>query len=366
MRTDELAFDLPDELIATAAADPRDSARLLVIDRAANALHDRRVSDLPEVLQAAGIGSGDVMVFNETKVLPAYFEGVRTQTQGRIKGLYLASPAANRWQLMIEARGKLQPGETIDLADDAQLTLVENDGRGMWLAEFASTRDTLAILDDIGQPPLPPYIRKQRKAHDEPEFKPGDLDRYNTIFARDPGSVAAPTAALHFTPQLFDALDALGVQRVMITLHVGMGTFAPVRADDLDAHTMHAEHVVISPEAIAALAKAKNAGKRILPVGTTSVRAIESLPDPLPDQGQPFVADTKLFIRPADATTGRAGFEFRFTDALMTNFHLPRSTLLALVAALPGVGLPRLKQWYQHAIDEKYRFYSYGDSMLIL
>ncbi len=366
MRTEDLAFELPDDLIATTAAQPRDAARLLVVNRAEDRLAHHHVRDLPAVLADAGFGPGDVMVFNETKVIPAYFEGVRHNTGGRIKGLYLASPASDQWQMMIEARGRLQPGELIDLADGAQLELLEPQAGGQWLARLLGEHDTLSLLDQIGQPPLPPYIRKQRRAEDQPEFTGQDRERYNTVFARQPGSVAAPTAALHFTDALFDALDQLGIIRTMLTLNVGMGTFAPVRTDDLSAHNMHAERIDIPAATIDRLREARKQDKRILPVGTTSVRALESLPDPLPIEGESYATDTRLFIRPADEATGEGGFDFRFTDALMTNFHLPRSTLLALVAAMPNVGLPRLKRWYQAAINERYRFYSYGDAMLLL
>lgn len=211
------------------------------------------------------------------------------------------------------------------------------------------------------QPPLPPYIRKARKSHDLPEVNDDDMTRYNTVYAREAGSIAAPTAGLHFTTELLASLDKIGVTRAEVTLHVGLGTFAPIRCQQVNEHPIHSETLSIPPETLRLIQQTREAGRSITPVGTTTVRAIESLPDDLdPQTQQAHNASTSLFITPDN------GFAFRFTDRLMTNFHLPHSTLLALVAAMPGVGIDRLLGWYQEAIRQSYRFYSYGDAMLIV
>ncbi len=219
------------------------------------------------------------------------------------------------------------------------------------------------MLERVGSTPLPPYIRKQRRKLGQSEINTSDHSRYNTVFAGQAGSVAAPTAGLHFTPDLLDQLSAMGVQRVGVDLHVGMGTFAPVRSDMLQDHRMHAEWYTVPRATLDAIAKARANGNKLLVIGTTTVRALESMPDDALDSAahpHGISATTSLFIHP------EAGFEFRFTDRLMTNFHLPRSTLLAMVAALPGMGLTQLMQVYEQAIAAQYRFYSYGDAMLIV
>ncbi len=358
MRADELDYDLPGELIATVAANPRDSARLMVVDRQTGKVDHRNVRDLP------GLGvfqSGDLMLVNRSKVLPAYYHGTRANTGGKISGLYLGSPADDQWLTLIEARGKLQSGERIDLDADAHLTLTEHVGRGEWLVKYVGDDDTLTLLSRIGLAPLPPYIRKARKAHDQPEVTSEDMARYNTVYADQTGSVAAPTAGLHFTPELLAVLEAAGVTRAEVTLHVGMGTFAPIRCENINDHPIHSEFISVPSETIRAIQRTRDTGQSITAVGTTTVRAIESLPTDITQIAeQGYTADTRLYILP------NAGFTYRYTDRLLTNFHLPRSTLLALVAALPGVGIDRLMAWYQEAIREQYRFYSFGDAMLII
>jgi S-adenosylmethionine:tRNA ribosyltransferase-isomerase len=227
-----------------------------------------------------------------------------------------------------------------------------------------SDAPTLAVLERLGATPLPPYIRKQRRKLHEPEVTPADQQRYNTVYARDAGSVAAPTAGLHFTPGLLARLDAMGVRRAFVTLHVGLGTFAPVRSQRVEEHDAHREWLTIPAATLQAVRHARAANRRVIVVGTTTVRAMESLPADwvgLPAD-QEFVTETGLLISPGPA--GEA-YPFRFTDSLMTNFHLPRSTLLALVAALPNAGITRVKQWYATAVEQGYRFYSYGDAMWI-
>jgi S-adenosylmethionine:tRNA ribosyltransferase-isomerase len=369
MRIEALDYDLPPERIATDPAEPRDAARLMVVDRATEAVGHHQVRDLPDL---GLLQSGDLLVLNRTQVLPASFAGRREATGGQVSGLYLAEPAAGRWLVMLEARGKLTAGERIALmpagagaepeaeaSPAGSLELIEAHGGGQWSAALSSDAPTAELLGRIGATPLPPYIKKARRLRQRAEVEPGDADRYNTVFARAAGSLAAPTAGLHFTPELLDRLQAQGVGLAELTLHVGVGTFTPIREGGVSEHSMHREWVDVPGETIAALQATRQAGRRIVAVGTTAVRAMESLPEPLTQCADGYTGETELFIHP------EADFEFRFTDALLTNFHLPRSTLLAMVATLPGVGLDRLKQWYALAIEQHYRFYSYGDAMLL-
>jgi S-adenosylmethionine:tRNA ribosyltransferase-isomerase len=314
----------------------------------------RHVCDLPEYLVP-----GDLMVFNQTRVLPARFEGTRAQTGGRVRGLYLQSPQADLWMVMLETRGRLRPGERITLTPKVTLELHQSLGSGQWLArlEAVPLPDTFSLLEQIGATPLPPYIVQERKVRHEPAATHDDAQRYNTIYASDPGSVAAPTAGLHFTPELFARIDHLGIARAMLTLHVGLGTFQPVRSPLVEDHPIHTERYHVPAPALQSLGRTRQHGRRVIVVGTTTARALESLP-PGWESRDELTAETSLLICP--------GFTFRFTDALMTNFHLPRSSLMALVAALPGVGLENLKRWYAIAIAEGYRFYSYGDAMLLV
>lgn len=394
MLTADLDYDLPQQLIATEPAHPRDAARLMVVHRRLGRVEHRHVRDLaqvllewpsrvdPSALTNADPRANDLLIFNDTRVLPAYLTATRAETGGRVTGLYLGSFTRGDervWQVVLESRGTLRVGECLRLHDrleegstPAQLELIQRQDGGGWLASLIGADDTPALLERVGSPPLPPYIRRRRRAQHEDEFRPGDRQRYNTVYATSPGSVAAPTAGLHFTDRVLNDLGQHGIQRATVTLHIGLGTFAPVRTERLHDHPIHREHMVIPETTIKALRQARAQGQRIIPIGTTAVRALESLPDPLPTQGA-FSADTQLFITPGQSPNSGAGgasdheaFPLRFTDGLMTNFHLPRSTLLAMVAALPGVGLDRLKNWYRQAIEHRYRFYSYGDAMLIL
>ena len=368
MRIDELDFDLPPELIATTPAEPRDTARLMVIHRKAQCVEHRTVRDLPKYLRA-----GDLMLFNESRVLPARFEAVRAATGGVVEGLFLSAAADGRsWRVMLESGGKLREGETLLMREGSQelasLVLLEKGERGQWRVGVQSELATVELLNRVGTMPLPPYIRQQRKAAGQAQVTQDDAQRYNTVYANTPGSVAAPTAGLHFTPELLQEIEDACVLRKSVTLHVGLGTFAPVRVERLEDHAMHSEWVSVPEATIRALRNMgvphnNQASRRRICVGTTTVRAVESLPDPLPEQGD-FVTDTNLFITPGNERT--PSFTFRYTDVLMTNFHLPQSTLLALVAALPDVGVSKLLSWYELAVREKYRFYSYGDAMLLL
>ena len=367
MRTDELDFFLPEGLIATEAAEPRDAARLMLCDRATGRVSHHRVADLPGLLRP-----GDLMALNETSVLPARFLAERVATGGRVSGLYLGHDAGGRWVAMLKSGGRPGPGESVRLGPGLSLELLEALGGGRWRlrphgpgGEPLDAEASLAALRAVGLPPLPPYITRARERGGGPADLPGDAARYQTVYA-DPApearrSVAAPTAGLHLTEAVFAGLRAAGVGTAALTLEVGPGTFLPVKADELDDHPMHAERWRVPGPTLAALAATRAAGGRVLAVGTTSVRTLESLPAPLPDPPPAggLSGETSLFIRPG------AGFAFRHTDLLLTNFHLPRSTLLALVAALPGVGLERLLGWYAEAVAEGYRFYSFGDAMLV-
>ena len=372
MLTADLDYDLPPDLIATEPATPRDAARLMVVDRQTGQVEHRHVRDLLGLASPTDPGNvtlepGDLMVFNQSRVVPACFGATRMATGGEVTGLYLCSTQRSDgcyWEVLLESGGKLKAGESISLEDQSCLELVERCGEGRWLGRLHSQHDTLALLGRIGSPPLPPYIRRRRRQKNQPLADPQDPDRYNTVYAAQPGSVAAPTAGLHFTPELLDQLNQAGIRRAMVTLHVGLGTFAPVRTKILEDHPIHSEPVTISASTMAAIQGTRLQGGRIVAVGTTTVRALESLPAVLPTE-EDFSTHTNLLITPETGGSLNS-FPFRFTDRLMTNFHLPCSTLLAMVAALPGVGLERLMGWYKLAIQHKYRFYSYGDAMLIL
>lgn len=359
MLTRDLHFDLPDPLIATKAAQPRDSSRLLVCDRATNQLEHLYVKDL--ATRTDLLRDGDLLVFNQTRVLPAFLTGTRTGTGGKVTGLYLSATDESHWQIMLESRGKLLPGETIALADDSHLQLLDRIDGGQWLAKVHSPHSTLDLLKQVGSTPLPPYIRKARRQQGLEEISDEDQTRYNTVYAQTFGSVAAPTAGLHYTPQLLDALTARGIELAYVTLHVGMGTFMPVRTKRVEDHPIHSEPITVTQQTLAQLKRARQQGRRIVPVGTTTVRTLESLPEDWQQIAGDYAANTALYIYPE-----RSDFTYRFTDAMMTNFHLPESTLLAMVATLPDIGLPKLMDWYQQAIAAEYRFYSYGDAMLIL
>jgi S-adenosylmethionine:tRNA ribosyltransferase-isomerase len=363
MHISELDYELPDGLIATQPASPRDSARLMLIRREAGSVEHLTVAQLPTLVGADArsvLHPGDLIIFNKTRVVPARFGGVRSRTGGRIGGLFLRElpGETRRWLTMLESRGVLTQGETIDLGHESRLVLEERLGGGEWRATLESPLSTVDLLHHIGATPLPPYIVKERKSRGEQTARDEDASRYNTIFAQDPGSVAAPTAGLHFTPGVLAQLDSAGVAHTHVTLHVGLGTFAPIRVERVEDHNIHSEWFEISTQTLDAIARTRAAGGRILVVGTTSVRALESLPEnALSASREACHGDTRLLITP--------GFRFRFTDLLMTNFHLPRSSLLALVAAVPGVGAERLRGWYAQAIAERYRFYSFGDAMLL-
>jgi S-adenosylmethionine:tRNA ribosyltransferase-isomerase len=343
MRVDLFDYELPPQRIAAFPAEPRDSSRLLILDRNSGALQHDHFRNLPHHLKA-----GDVLVVNDTRVLPARLLGCRTKTAGRWEGLFLRADG-ERWELMTKTRGKPEPGEVIAVEGaDWFLTLLEKTGRSTWLAQPSRSAPPHELLAGVGHVPLPPYIRGGKD-------RPDDQANYQTVFADRAGAVAAPTAGLHFTPGLITNLEKAGVPLVRVTLHVGPGTFQPVTADDTKAHVMHEEWCELSPDAAHRLRAARVAGGRIIAVGTTSVRTLESIVHQHGDL-VPWQGHTRLFIVP--------GFEFRAVDALITNFHLPKSTLLMLVAALAG--RENTLHAYREAIHLHYRFYSYGDAMLII
>lgn len=340
-------YDLPSELIAQQPLANRVDSRLLVVDRANDSIEHFHFRDLPSFLRP-----NDALVLNDTRVVPAKLVGYRESTGGRWQGLFLEKDEQDTWKILCKTRGKLVEGERIGLVDRAGraagwLHLVMRLDGGRWVAKPESTSPTFDTLDRIGRVPLPNYIRKG-------ESLTSDLEDYQTVFAEHAGSVAAPTAGLHFSENLLREIEANGTRLIKTTLHVGVGTFRPIKSEQLDDHLMHSERCEITSDAANAINEVRNSGGRIVAVGTTAVRTLESVAENR--QVKRWQGDTNLFIRPP--------YEFQITDAMVTNFHLPKSTLLVLVRTFAGSGL--MKRAYAEAIDEEYRFYSYGDAMLII
>lgn len=340
MRVDLFDFDLPPDRIALRPASPRDSARLLRV--AGGALADHVVSDLPGLLRA-----GDVLVFNDTRVIPAQLEGVRGEAN--IGATLHKREGPRAWRAFVRNAKRLRDGDRIDFGAGVSALATERGANGSFLLSFAGDEPVELLLERAGRMPLPPYIAGKRSADAR------DAEDYQTMFAREEGAVAAPTAALHFTPRLMAALAEAGIGHETLTLHVGAGTFLPVKVDDTEAHVMHAEWGRIDAATADRLNAARAAGGRLIAVGTTSLRLLESAAG---GDGviRPFEGDTAIFITP--------GYRFRAIDGLVTNFHLPRSTLFMLVSAL--MGLEAMQGAYAHAIRDGYRFYSYGDGSLLL
>ena len=334
-------FALPPERIALRPARPRDAARMLVV-RGEGALEDRGVADLPGLLSA-----GDVLVFNDTRVIPAQLEGRRGEA--RIGATLHKRLDLRRWQAFVRNAKRLRAGDRVEFGADVTAIAQARGEDGSWTLAFEGDEPVEVLLERAGTMPLPPYIAGKRGTDE------ADRSDYQTMFAAEDGAVAAPTAALHFTPDLLAALAAAGIGHETLTLHVGAGTFLPVKAEDTDDHAMHAEWGRIEPATAARLNAVRERGGRIVAVGTTSLRLLESAARD--DRTiAPFAGETSIFITP--------GYRFKGIDALMTNFHLPRSTLFMLVSAL--MGLERMQAAYAHAIAHDYRFYSYGDSSLLL
>jgi S-adenosylmethionine:tRNA ribosyltransferase-isomerase len=353
MKVDLFDFDLPEERIALRPAEPRDSAKLLVVPPDGR-LADRSVRDLPDLLQP-----GDALVFNDTKVIPAQLRGIRRRgdAEAHVDATLHMRVADDRWLAFLRPAKRVAEGDRIGFGHDEtacllgalNATVTEKREAGEALLAFDVSGIFLdEALHAVGHIPLPPYIASKRNDDDR------DLTDYQTVYAREEGAVAAPTAGLHFTPELFAALDRKGIERHFVTLHVGAGTFLPVKADDTADHKMHAERGFVSAETAAALNAVKARGGRIVAVGTTSLRLLESSSG---DDGEinAWSGETAIFITP--------GYRFKAVDVLMTNFHLPRSTLFMLVSAFAG--LDTMRAAYTHAIDSGYRFYSYGDAGLL-
>ncbi len=357
MRIDELDYELPETLIAAAPAVPRDCARLLVYGRNGGRIEHRRFFELPEFLRAT-----DLLVVNDTRVLPAKLE-LRRPSGARIPGLFVHEERVGLWTVMLRSRGRVGVGDELLPRSEMgyRFKLIERTGdKGMWRMEVQPAEHAAVVLAKIGEMPVPPYIERVRGAG-KGGFAETDRREYQTVYAREGRSVAAPTAGLHFTPELLARIEAIGVRRAAVNLEVGLGTFLPVEAATLEEHKMHRESYSVSAETIGALREARGAGRRIVAVGTTAVRTLEAAAEGILSDGPPTATGE---IRDATDICIQPGHEFRLVDALITNFHLPRSTLMALVAALTG--LEELKRIYAEAVREGYRFYSYGDAMLIV
>lgn len=354
MQVDIFDFDFDRSLIADKPANPRDTSRLLDLSEE-GIINDRRFYDLPDVLQ-----KGDVLVFNDTKVIPARLYGCRGDAHVEVT-LYHPIDGLS-WMSFVKNAKRLREGDTVtfytdeimpEQSDFTAQVIAKKDEDGVELRFGCDAKDLGHLLEKYGSMPLPPYIKR-----DKP--RPGLWNRYNdkedyqTVYAKHEGAVAAPTAGLHFTDRVLNALEQKGIEKVFLTLHVGAGTFLPVKTEDTKDHKMHAEYGVITPEACAIINKAKQEGRRIIAVGTTSLRLLESAAD---DTGilHPFTGETDIFITP--------GYKFKIIDMIITNFHLPKSTLFMLICAIAGT--ERMQAAYKHAMKEKYRFYSYGDSSII-
>jgi S-adenosylmethionine:tRNA ribosyltransferase-isomerase len=345
MRTDSFDYRLPPHLVAQHPLPDRDRSRLLVVRRDPGTIEHQTFQDLPDLLNP-----GDLLVLNDTRVVAARLVGRRAQTGGKWEGLYLGTLPDGSWELLCRTRGRLAEGETV-LLDPRPfaLTLLRKTAKGRWAArpERAHGRPAHDVLDRCGRVPLPPYIRKGRA-------DPADRERYQTVYARRDGAVAAPTAGLHFSTELLERLRRRGVGHTFVTLHVGLGTFQSIQAEDVALHRMHRERGELAAPAAAAVQACRARGGRVVAVGTTSMRVLETAAT---DEGvRPWQGETDLYIRPP--------FRFRAADGLITNFHLPRTSLLVLVSAFGGTEL--IRRAYREAIAAEYRFYSYGDAMLVL
>lgn len=345
MKVSLFDYRLPSERIAQVPVEPRDASRLLVLDRRTGSLEHRRFRDIVEYLRPS-----DLLVTNDTRVIPARVYGTR-YTGGKVEVLFLEQTEERQWKALIGSGGKPTSGEVLNLANGAiRAEVTDKDAEGTYTLRLADTEDLLSALEAVGHMPTPPYISRKGHAASLEEI---DRTRYQTVYAHKPGAVAAPTAGLHFTEDLLQDIRARGIQIASVTLHVGLGTFRPVKTDTVEEHVMHREYYEISRETADAVNAARNRRRRLIAVGTTTTRVLESLTEHLlgPTSGY-----TDIFIYPP--------YRFGRTDAMVTNFHLPTSTLLMMVSALAGREM--IMQAYEVAIEMGYRFYSYGDAMLIL
>ena len=338
MKTSDFLFDLPESQIAQTPIEPRDHSRMMCINRATGAISHEHFYNVIDHLQP-----NDALVINETRVIPARLYGER-ESGGACEVLLLRQIGPKRWETLVKPGKKLRPGAQISFGGGRMTaTIVEPTDAGGRIVDFACEGTFEAALDELGEMPLPPYIHEKLQ----------DRNRYQTVYAREDGSAAAPTAGLHFTPELLQRIREKGVAIVPILLHVGLGTFRPVKVEDISEHVMHSEYCEVTPQAVEALQKARAAGGRIVAVGTTSVRTLESAS--ASGKLEPFCGWTDIFITP--------GYTFKSVDALITNFHLPGSTLIMLVSAV--MGREQTLHAYKIAVDEGYRFFSFGDAMLI-
>lgn len=348
MFASDFDFDLPDGLIAQYPVEPRDHSRLMVVERQSGRILHHRFQELPGLSRA-----GDILAFNDTRVIPARLVGEREVTGGKWEGLFLQELDQGLWEILSRTRGQPRPGESILIGEGSRLILQSKTQSGHWIVrpriagETPAQGSALGLLEQFGHIPLPPYIRKGKE-------EARDREWYQTVFAVQPGSVAAPTAGLHFTAAVLEDLHRKGVSRIGLTLHVGPGTFQPMRTERVSDHVMHQEWAELRAQAVSELNACRARGGRIIAVGSTSARTLETAAKT--GTLAPFRGPTDLFIRP--------GHVFRGLDALITNFHLPRSTLLVLVSAFAGTEL--IREAYHEAVRLRYRFFSYGDAMLIL
>lgn len=346
MLISDFDYELPEELIAQHPLERRDASRMLVLERKERKFHDSRFAELPAYVRA-----GDLLVVNNTRVFPARLHGVREPTGGHVELFLIRERASGVWEALARPARRLQPGARLSFGEGRlRAEIIEALDEGRRIVRFEANAPLASLLEEIGETPLPPYIKR-----DANTLQAEDRERYQTVYAQRRGAIAAPTAGLHFTPQIIEALRARGAQVAEITLHVGYGTFEPVRVEDLSEHRVAAEQFEITNEAAKVINETKAAGGRIIAVGTTTTRALEAASDA---EGQIIAgaASAELTITP--------GYRFRAVDALVTNFHLPRSSLLVLVSTFAGYELVRAA--YNHAVRARYRFYSYGDCMLII
>lgn len=341
MNTNDFDFDLPEELIAQTPLEKRDSSKLLVIDRASHSMIDTHFDHILDELNP-----GDALVMNNTRVLPARLYGEKPETHGHVELLLLKNTEGDQWEVLAKPAKRLRVGAKVSFGDGRLVaTVIKELDHGGRIVEFSYDGIFLEVLESLGEMPLPPYIHEKLE----------DRDRYQTVYAKENGSAAAPTAGLHFTNELLAKIEAKGVKLVYLTLHVGLGTFRPVSVDNVDEHEMHSEFYSLSEEAAKTLNEVKAAGGRVVAVGTTSIRTLETIGSKFDGKIQADSGWTNIFIKP--------GYEFKVVDAFSTNFHLPKSTLVMLVSAFAGREF--VLDAYKHAVDEKYRFFSFGDAMFV-
>ncbi|MDH3345879.1 MAG: tRNA preQ1(34) S-adenosylmethionine ribosyltransferase-isomerase QueA [Kiritimatiellaceae bacterium] len=344
MKTDQFNYDLPRELIAQHPPNRRELARMMVLHRSTGLIEHKHITDIVDYLQTP-----DVLVLNNTKVIPARVFGHKAASGGKVELLLLDESTPGEWKVLMKTSRRPKVGDVLELCSGkAQATMLYNGEQGEAVLKISSERPFMEILDEEGVPPLPPYITRKEQTREQIDE---DKARYQTVYATEPGAAAAPTAGLHFTSELLDTLKKKGVDQTELTLHVGLGTFRPVSAEIITDHEMHHERYAVSEETAQTINAAKNAGGRIIAVGSTSVRTLESLPKIATAEGS-----TNIFIYPP--------YDFQNVDAILTNFHLPKSTLLMMMSAFAGREL--MLHAYETAVQEKYRFFSYGDCMLIL